>query len=203
MPIIPEITPKKKKLLNLLLQSFVRGLLLTVPFALTFYIISLGIGWMDSFIPLKIPGLGMIIIIALITFFGYLGSTLFVRPIFDMLDQVITKIPLIGLIYSSLKELIEAFVGNKKKFNKPVIVLLSAQENIRKIGFITQESLAGMNLADEIAVYLPHSYNFSGNLFIFPKDRITILDISSTEVMKFVVSGGITGLKCLENKKPT
>ena len=187
-----------KQLLNTLLAYFIRGLLLVVPFALTGYIISLALNWIDGLIKLNIPGLGMAILLVGITFFGYLGSTLLVRTIFDLIEKLFIRIPLISIIYTSLKELIAAFVGNKKRFDKPVLVMLDKQERIQKLGFVTQEELKILHLPGSVAVYLPHSYNFSGDLYIVPKDTITPLDISGTEIMKFIVSGGITGLQGLE-----
>jgi len=187
-----------KQLLNNLLAYFIRGLLLVVPFALTGYIISLALNWIDGIIKLNIPGLGMVILLVAITFFGYMGSTLLVRSVFDLIEKLIIRIPLISIIYTSLKELIAAFVGNKKKFDKPVLVMLNKQERIQKLGFITQQELKSLHLPGSVAVYLPHSYNFSGDLYILPKDAITPLDISGTEIMKFIVSGGVTGLQRLE-----
>lgn len=183
-----------RQLLNTLLAYFIRGLLLVVPFALTGYIISLALNWIDGLIKLDIPGLGMAILLVAITFFGYLGSTLLVRSIFDLVESLVIKIPLISIIYTSLKELIAAFVGNKKKFDKPVLVMLDKQEQVYKLGFITQEELKILHLPGSVAVYLPHSYNFSGDLYLVSKDAITPLAIAGTDVMKFIVSGGITGL---------
>ena len=187
-----------KKLFNNLLSYFIRGLLLIVPFALTGYIISLALNWIDGLINIKVPGLGMAILLVAITGFGYLGSTLLVSSIFDLIEKLIIRIPLISIIYTSLKELIAAFVGNKKKFDKPVLVTLNKQDHIQKIGFITQQELKKLNLPGSVAVYLPHSYNFSGDLYIVPKTIVVPLDISGTEVMKFIISGGVTGLQNLE-----
>lgn len=183
-----------RQLLHILLAYFIRGLLLVVPFALTGYIISLALNWIDGLIKLNIPGLGMAILLITITFFGYLGSTLLVRSIFDLIESLVIKIPLISIIYTSFKELIAAFVGNKKKFDKPVLVMLDKQEQVYKLGFITQEELKILHLPGSVAVYCPHSYNFSGDLYLVPKDAITPLAIAGTDVMKFIVSGGITGL---------
>ncbi len=190
-----------KKLLSSLLGYFMRGLLLVVPFALTIYIISLALNFIDGLIGIKIPGLGITILLTSITFFGYLGSTLLVRSVFDLTENLITKLPFINTIYSSLKELTSAFVGNKKKFDKPVLVIINREARLHKLGFVTQQDLKTMNLPGSIAVYVPHSYNFSGDLFILPKEAVTAVDISSTEVMKFIVSGGVAGLQSLEEKE--
>jgi uncharacterized membrane protein len=190
-----------KKLLSGLLGYFMRGLLLVVPFALTIYIISLALNFIDGLIGIKIPGLGITILLTSITFFGYLGSTLLVRSVFDLTENLITKLPFINTIYSSLKELTSAFVGNKKKFDKPVLVIINREARLHKLGFVTQQDLKTMNLPGSIAVYVPHSYNFSGDLFILPREAVTAVDISSTEIMKFIVSGGVAGLQSLEEKQ--
>jgi len=172
-----------------------RGLLLVAPFALTIYIISLALNFIDGLIGIKIPGLGIAILLTSITFLGYLGSTLLVRSVFDLTENLITKLPFISTIYYSLKELTSAFVGDKKKFDKPVLVIMNKEAQLHKLGFVTQKDLKTMNLPGSIAVYVPHSYNFSGDLFILPKEAVSPVDIASTEVMKFIVSGGVAGLQ--------
>ncbi|MEM9674976.1 MAG: DUF502 domain-containing protein [Bacteroidota bacterium] len=174
---------------------FFRGLLFVVPVALTIYLIVVSIRWLDSLIGISIPGLGLLTILASITLIGYLASTLLAAPLFRLLEEVLTKLPLVNIIYSSLKDLISAFVGDKKKFDRPVLVALSEELTIQKPGFITQNDLSQLGLIDQVAVYLPHSYNFSGNLFIVPTQYVTPISASSTEIMKFIVSGGVSGLE--------
>ena len=176
------------------LTYFFRGLLFIVPLALTVYILIVSISWLDSLIPVNIPGLGLLIIFVTVTFFGYLGSTLLVKPIFDFLEQLIIKLPLANLIYTSLKDLMVAFVGDKKKFNQAVLVTMNADYGVQKLGFITQDDLSHLGLPGKVAVYLPHSYNFSGNLFVVPKENVIPINAPSSDVMKFIVSGGVAGL---------
>ncbi|ACE05609.1 protein of unknown function DUF502 [Candidatus Amoebophilus asiaticus 5a2] len=193
---IKGVKKTNKQLFNTLLGYFLRGLLLIVPFVLTGYIISMALNWMDGIIKIKIPGLGITIVLVAITLFGYLGSTLLVRSLFDTIEKLVTKVPLISTIYTSLKDLIAAFVGNKKKFDKPVLVTIDIDRRIQKIGFITQQELEILHLPASVAVYIPDSYSFSGGLCIVPKELITPLpDISGTEVMKFVISGGVTAIQ--------
>src|SRR5690554_3201751 len=105
-----------------LLNYFFRGLLFLVPVALTLYILVVSIQWLDGLIPVNVPGLGLVFILVGITLFGYLGSTLLVKPFFDLLEELLEKVPFVNLIYTSIKDLIEAFVGDKKKFNQAVVV---------------------------------------------------------------------------------
>ncbi len=180
--------------MNRLATYFFRGLLFVVPIALTIYIIIVCISWLDNLIPLKIPGLGLLTILAFISIIGYLASTLLAGPLFGLLEDVLVRLPLVSIIYSSLKDLISAFVGDKKKFSQPVLVTLDPSYTIQKPGFITQEDLTNLGLQGQVAVYLPHSYNFSGNLFIVPAEYVTPLDAPGAEIMKFIVSGGVSGL---------
>lgn len=175
-------------------RYFFRGLLFLVPLALTVYILIQSIQWLDGLIPVKVPGLGLLIILATVTFFGYLGSTLLVKPFFDILEKLIIKLPLANIIYTSLKDLMVAFVGDKRKFSQAVLVVMNEDFGIHKLGFITQEDLSHLGMPGKVAVYLPHSYNFSGNLFVVPRKNIIPIDAPGADVMKFIVSGGVAGL---------
>ena len=178
-----------------ILNYFLRGMLFLVPVALTLYILVVSIQWLDGLIPVKVPGLGLLIILAGITLFGYLGSTLLVKPFFDLLEEILERVPLVNLIYTSIKDLIEAFVGDKKKFNQAVIITMDNDPGVQKLGFITQDDLTCFGLTDKVAVYCPHSYNFSGNLFIVPRKNVEVIhNVSSSDFMKFVVSGGVSGM---------
>ena len=178
-----------------ILEYFFRGLLLTVPFAATVYVIVLSLRWLDGLIPIDIPGLGLAIILVSITLLGYLGSTIIAGPVLSLFEGIIGRIPFVKLIYGSVKDLMEAFVGNKKKFNKPVMVTVSRDSDLKKLGFITQNDLELLHMSAHVAVYLPHSYNFSGNLFLVPREHVTPIDASGTDIMKFIVSGGVSDLE--------
>ncbi len=177
------------------LTYFFRGLLFVVPLALTIYIIYVILQWLDGLIPVNIPGLGLLIIIVNITFLGYLASFFITRPFFELFEKYVTKIPLVNIIYTSIKDLIGAFVGDHKKFNVPVTVALNSEQSVLKVGFITREDLDSLGLPGFISVYLPHSYNFSGNHFLVKREMVTPLSMNSTDAMKFVVSGGVSGLE--------
>lgn len=100
--------------------------------------------------------------------------------------------PGISLIYSTTKDFIEAFAGNKKKFNQPVLVSIEATDTWQ-MGFLTQEDLADLGLEEHVAVYIPHSYAFSGRLFFVKKDRIRkVTNMTAAEAMKFAISGGVS-----------
>jgi uncharacterized membrane protein len=125
---------------------------------------------------------------------GYLTSNVLGRSAIDLFEHFLTRLPLLKLIYSSIKDLVAAFVGDRKSFNQPVTVALGPDHAVRTLGFVTRNDLSVLNLPACVAVYLPQSYNFAGNVIIVPRDRIEPLQVSSTEVMTFIVSGGVSGL---------
>jgi uncharacterized membrane protein len=186
--------------MNRFVRYFFQGLLLVIPIGATLYFMVASIRWMDSAIEglvppgWSIPGIGLLIILTAITFIGYLGSTFLFKPVFALFERLLNHLPFVRLIYSSLKDLISAFVGDKKKFNYPVLVTINKHSELKKLGFITQDDLSELQLPGNVAVYLPHSYNISGDLYIVPKESVTFVEAPSAEVMKFIMSGGVTGL---------
>ena len=177
---------------------FLRGLLFVVPFFLTLYIIVIAVQFLDNIIPVNVPGLGIIVMFLLVTLVGYLTSIFITKSIFEELEKLVFKIPLVNILYTSIKDLMSAFVGDKKKFNTPIIVKLS--EGMSRLGFMTQDDLKVLGEEDLVAVYFPHSYNFSGNLYMVPKSNVRILEnVNSTEIMKFIVSGGVSELTYYKN----
>jgi len=182
---------------------FLQGILLVAPVAIVIYIIYIIFvkvdGWLagtlEPLIGFHIPGLGIAAIFVILTLLGYVGQTTLIKPVKRITESFIKKIPVLNLLYSSLNDLFSAFVGKEKKFNVPVKVLFNKENNLWKLGFITNESLTEFDLNDIVSVYFPHSYNFSGELYLVPKERVTKLDLSPTETMKFIVSAGVTRIE--------
>ena len=191
-----------------LLNFFFQGLLFVVPIAVTLWVLFRAILWVDGLLPFQvpihlpgkteidIPGLGLITIFLFIAAVGWLSARYIRNPLFSYLEQLIDKAPLVKLIYSSVKDLVQAFVGEKRRFNQPVLVRLEKESEINRIGFITQEDLSDLGLEKEkVAVYLPFSYSFAGELIILPRENIRPLNASGTDMMKFIISGGVTEIK--------
>jgi uncharacterized membrane protein len=176
-------------------RYFFSGMLFIVPLVATGYFIFLSFSWLDGLLQLPYPGMGFVIIFGVILLFGYITSTFALDTVTEWLDHLINKIPFIKLIYSSIKDLIGAFVGDKRKFSKPVLVTINKENSLHQIGFVTQEDLTELGLRHMVAVYFPHSYAFSGNHFLVPKENVKPLDITGPAAMKFIVSGGISGFK--------
>jgi uncharacterized membrane protein len=150
----------------------------------------------DGIIPIDIPGLGFVIVIVSITLIGFLGSSIITQPVLDYFDGILSKTPGIKIIYTSIKDLTSALVGKDKKFNKPVLVKLNASDQEYRIGFITNDDIEkylGIT-EDVVAVYFPHSYAFSGYVAIVPKANVKAINAKSSDVMKFIVSGGVADL---------
>ena len=180
-----------KKLIN----YFLRGVLIVVPLAVTIYLIWAAITFLDGLITLEIPGLGILIILGSITIIGFLGSGFISQQIFDFFEGSLKKAPLVNIIYTAVKDLLNAFVGNKKSFSKPVLIKLYENSEIRRLGFVTNENFKSLGKTEGlITVYVPHSYNISGNLYLVPVSYVQPVDASATDIMKYAISGGVTEL---------
>jgi uncharacterized membrane protein len=176
-------------------RYFFSGTLFIVPLVATVYFIFVSFRWLDSLLALPYPGLGVLLILFVITAFGYLTTNFAFKTVGNWIDQIINKIPLVKLIYSALKDLLGAFVGDKKKFNKPVLVRINKDNSLYQIGFITQADLTELGLQDMVVVYFPHSYAFSGYHYFVPRENVQPLNVSGPQAMKFIVSGGVSGFK--------
>ncbi len=194
-----------------LLRYFLQGLLILAPITITLWAVTALFSLIDSLlpnllykffpglvgtdaegVPHRIPGLGFIIVIALVLIVGYISSSFVVKSLFDLFGRMLEKAPGIKIIYSTVKDFFEAFAGDKKKFNKPVLVNVSDSDSWQ-IGFITQQQAGEFGLQEHMAVYVPFSYSIAGQLFFLPPHKIKMIDnVSSTDAMKFVISGGVT-----------
>jgi uncharacterized membrane protein len=185
-----------------LARFFLQGILYLAPITVTAYIILLIFNFVDGiledflfvFLDLSIPGLGIIILIIVLTIVGYLGQTIIATPIKRFTKRILESVPILNVVYSAFSDLFSAFVGKEKKFNKPVMVLVNPISNLEKIGFLTENDLRLLGEKEKVAVYFPHSYNFSGELFIVPVNQVRSLNVNAGDIMKFVVSGGVAGL---------
>lgn len=177
-----------------LLKYFLRGLVLVAPIGITLYICYLVFVTIDRMLPTPIPGAGFLITIAAVTLFGFLASNLLARSVLSLLETLLERLPFVRLLYSSTKDLLNAFVGEKRRFDKPVLVSLEPGGSVKAFGFLTQESLDLAGVPGHSAVYLPQSYNFAGQVLIVPTAQITRIPAASSDVMAFIVSGGVSGI---------
>lgn len=174
-----------------LARNFLKGCLVLVPSAVTLYVIYFIFTTVDGLVAVPIPGLGFLFTVTLITAVGYLASNVVGRQLFDAVERQLARVPLVNLVYTSLKDLVEAFVGEKKRFDRPVMVSVGLGEGAKLLGFITADALEALGLDDHVAVYFPQAYNFAGNLVLFPRDKVTPLEVDRSQFMAFIVSGGV------------
>ncbi len=188
-----------KKIIKRIFDYFVQGLIFVAPIAITIYVIVALFEFIDNIaqvylvkiMPFRIPGIGIILMFVLITIFGFIGHRIITAPFKIIIEKSLNKAPFVQLVYTSIRDLISAFVGKKKKFNQPVLVRIEPLGSIEMLGFLTVTDLETIGRKDKVAVYFPYSYAFMGQLLIVPKEWITPLNINSAEVMKFIVSGGV------------
>jgi uncharacterized membrane protein len=198
MIILPYIGFVMKKLTS----YFFQGILYLAPISITIYVIYLIFNFSDNLlqetlsllIGREIPGLGILIILVFLTSLGYVGQTIIARPFKVFFYKVIHTIPLLELIYSAIKDFFSAFVGKDKKFNKPVRFKINPNDQASRIGFITNKNLKAFDAPDMVAVYVPFSYTFTGETYLVSKDAITPIDLPASEVMKFLVAGGVADI---------
>ena len=176
--------------MNWLIKHFLRGLVIVVPIAVTVYILYVAFVWVDRLLPLRVPGAGFGILLVAIIAVGWLGSNIVGRKFVQLTELLFTRAPLVRLIYAALKDLLEAFVGDRKRFDQPVAVRLS--DGVRTLGFITQDDLGFLSLEGNVAVYLPFAYSMAGSMVIVPAANVERLSVDSASVMALVVSGGIS-----------
>jgi uncharacterized membrane protein len=183
-----------------IIRYFVQGLLIMVPAGISLYFIYYIFSKMGQLLshlgvsvnPYIDPVIGALAVVLFIILVGMLGSSILVQPLLLVLDRVAEKTPLFKTVYGSVKDLMSAFMGNKKKFNRPVMVTMDRQNGIQQLGFITETDLSELGIREgKVAVYIPMSYSISGNLVIVPKESVQTLEAPSAETLKFIVSGGL------------
>lgn len=174
-----------------LVGYFLNGLIFTAPAALTLYVLWAIFTTVDGWLRIPVPGLGFLATLTLITLVGFLASNFLARRMLEWLDEMLERLPGVRLLYTGIKDVTGAFVGEKKRFSQPVVVTIDPVAGSKAIGFLTQDSLDELGLADRVTVYLPQSYNFAGQMLVFPRESVVPLDAPSAKVMTFVVSGGV------------
>ncbi|RYE26774.1 MAG: DUF502 domain-containing protein [Sphingobacteriaceae bacterium] len=194
------------RIFRALVNYFIKGVLVVVPIGAAVYLILWIVASVDKSLnlsdliltdtkgrPIYIPGLGILTILVVIMLAGVIVTNLITEPIYAWFSRLFHRLPLFNFVYTSIKDLTEAFVGDEKKFNEPVLVTMD-EFGLKRIGFVTQKDLTVLGLPDDVAVYFPFSYSFTGQLVIVPATRVKPIDKSASEMMKFVVSGGVSHL---------
>lgn len=188
---------------------FFQGLIYIAPLGITVFVLYKSFVFLDElfkpyinqYLKFDFPGLSLIIVFLLVALLGFMGQTIIARPVKRIVNHVLNRAPLVKVIYSSLKDLLSAFVGKEKKFKQAVLVKVNPISELEKLGFITQEDVSNLGVeGKKVAVYFPHSYNFSGELFIVPSEHVKLIDGPPADIMKFIVSGGIASYNSESSK---
>jgi len=196
-----------KRILGALLNYFLKGVIVVVPIGAAVFLIYWAVSTIDNALnlsdviladsktgePVHIPGLGILNVFVVIMIAGVLVTNVVTDPIKKWFNRWINKLPLFKFLYSSIKDLTVAFVGDEKKFNEAVVVEIN-EFGLKKIGFLVQKDLTKLGLPGEVAVYFPYSYSFAGQVVIVAADKVKPLDKNAADMMKFVISGGVSGL---------
>ncbi len=173
---------------------FGRGLVLMAPIAITVGVLVWVLTSVDALLPIETPGVGLAITVGIVTFVGFLATHFVTRSAVSVFDRLFDRLPLVRLLYNAVRDILNAFTGEKRRFDVPVSLRIDDAGSVRLVGFVTRHSLAALGLPGHVSVYCPHSYNFSGQLVVVKADRVEPLDLASSEVMAFVVSGGVSGI---------
>jgi uncharacterized membrane protein len=176
--------------MKLLIRYFVQGCLVTTPIVITIYVVGWVLATLDRIMPVPVPLLGVALLVVIVTAIGFFSSGVIGKTAVREAERWLNRVPLVKVIYNSIKDLLGAFVGEKKSFDKPVMVPLVPGSSAKVLGFLTRERLAF--LEDHVAVYVPQSYNFAGNLIVCRRELVTPIDVNSADLMAFIVSGGVS-----------
>lgn len=195
---------QEKFRIDKLFQYFLQGLLIIAPVTITIYAIYWIVSSIDNLIPIfterdldgrmyvRNYGLGFVIVIGAVCIIGYFSSFFIKLKMFSLFETFMAKTPGVRFIYSTVKDFFEAFAGEKKKFNQPVLANID-DKDVWRVGFITQTEMESFGFDDYVAVYVPASYSIAGNVYLIPQSRVKpITNINATEAMKFAISGGVT-----------
>ena len=191
MPPLPLPSPRA---MSRLLNYFFRGVIVVAPVAVTIYVCFAIFTSIDNWLGFRVPGVGFLLTIVLITLVGVLASNLITRGLLAAVESTLERLPFVRLLYGSTRDLLNAFVGEKRRFDKPVVVTPVPQSGVRVLGFLTQESLTVIGMSDYVTVYVPQSYGFAGQLIVVPGTQVVPLAAESADVMAFIISGGVTQL---------
>jgi uncharacterized membrane protein len=205
---------KKRQVLRKLFQYFLQGLIILAPIIITIYAVTGLFNFIDNIVPnilntifphwvgtdeagnpRKIPGIGFVVVVLSVIMVGYISSSFIVGRVVDLFDRVLERTPGVKIIYTTVKDFFEAFAGNKRKFDKAVLVSVK-ERDVWQIGFITQQDMKQFGLEEYLAVYIPNSYALAGQLYFVQKDRIKLTpDVGPADALKFAISGGVAELE--------
>tara|TARA_Y100000816_G_scaffold164098_1_gene117517 strand:+ start:87 stop:701 length:615 start_codon:yes stop_codon:yes gene_type:complete len=196
-----------KSIFTRLRNNFIAGVVVLIPIGITLYltlfIIKLSTNLIpkeinpNNYLPFDIPGLEIFIALIIITLVGWISLSFLGKKFFELLNNILKKIPILRTIYSAIGQMTESFTNNQK--NKSSVVLIEyPRKGIWAVGFATKENtgIISSKVNEElINVFLPTTPNpTSGFLLMVPKKELIYLDVSFEQASKFIVSAGTSNL---------
>jgi uncharacterized membrane protein len=200
--------------MNRLYQYFFRGLIAFLPLALTVYVLYLFVSWAESLAmgmvrPLLgdfyLPGLGLLLSVALIFTLGFLISQPFTARLLSWVELPFTNLPLVKSIYSSLKSFADYFSPHEQDAQQVVSLRMPGSE-LSIVGLVTRQSLsglpAGLAVEGNVAVYLPMGYMIGGYTVFVPRSWLQPLDMSVEEAMRSALIAWMSGSRAGQASAP-
>lgn len=182
------------------LGIFLKGILVLAPVALSFYIIfklyELTDGLFKGILQkagIYFPGLGVLVALLVVFLTGLLASNWVTNKLIYYFEKLLARIPLLGNIYGIIKDTLNSFSTNKKGFTR--LVRINMPNDIKLLGFLTNDEDKVFIPQGYVAVYLMQSMQWAGNLILVPVDIVEPLDVSAEEALKFIASAGVLKAK--------
>ena len=184
-------------------RIFITGLLTVLPVVITIYFAVWLLGVLERFfgkqVMFLIPdewyrtGMGLVVAVVFVFLVGVLMHAILFRRLFGWAEKLLLGVPLVRSVYAAMRDLLGLFAEHKEPSLQ--VVSLALPGNLRVLGFVTRadfsDAPAGLARADEVAVYLPMSYQVGGYTVLVPKSACTAIDMSREDAMKFILTAGL------------
>lgn len=181
--------------MNRFARTLLKGLAVFLPSALTLWVLWSAFVLLDEILPFHTPGLGVLALLGIVLILGLLADNWFAGPLLQRLEKFLERLPVVRLLYRSLREMTEALLGERRPFHHPVLVRPWPGSEARLLGFLTRQDLSELGKPGWVAVYVPNAYAIAGQTLIVPSELVEALPLESSEAMTFAVSAGVTGAK--------
>lgn len=183
-------------------RIFLTGLLTVLPIVVTLYFAVWTLTVLERFFGKQIlfvipdewyrTGMGLLVAVVVVFAVGVLMHGWVFRRLFGLLERLMLEIPLVRSVYTAMRDLLGMFADHKDEALQ--VVALTLPGNLRLLGFVTRnefDDVPGVAGADEVAVYLPMSYQVGGFTVFVPKSAVTPVDMSREDAMKFILTAGL------------
>ena len=200
-------TPSKPSAWDRVRNAFFSGLLVLAPAVITIYVVWRLFVWVDHLLGATlrggyirtggIPGLGFLTVLAIILVVGFLANNFLGRQVGNILEAVLMRVPFLRGFYGTVKQVGEAFLGEKRGAFQRVVLIEYPTTGRYAIAFVTASPAVGVALADGkplVGVFLPHAPNpTTGFLLFYPPESLIPTSLKVEQALKMVVSGGVVG----------